>query len=320
MISPTIAVLAKAHALDHLAIAHVEAGNYAFGKNGRSSSMGMRSSSSALPLIAAAAPHSGQSAQIARIAYAAGCLPGDAAESAARPPHTARHSGPSVRRRGPTSVQSTCLRPGAGNAARASHSGQLGCRCHPWVATRGVPSGRGARRRRGRCARDRNARASSAPPPDRSSAALPITARAAPASSIALDVAAGAQAAAHLQLEARFAASSAMSGAVARPLPSRAPSRSTTCSQSAPMARYLRASSARGRRVARSRAAKSPRSRRTQRPSFKSMAGIRRMAASGVRLGSANAEEISQADARRPRRSAPDEIARRRNCARRRRR
>ena len=34
MISPTIAVIAKAHALDHLAVAHVEAGNYAFGKNG----------------------------------------------------------------------------------------------------------------------------------------------------------------------------------------------------------------------------------------------------------------------------------------------
>ncbi len=44
-------VVAEAHALDDLAVAHVEAGNYAFGKNGRSSSGVMRSSSNALPLI-----------------------------------------------------------------------------------------------------------------------------------------------------------------------------------------------------------------------------------------------------------------------------
>jgi len=50
------AVPAESHALHDLPIAHVQTGNYAFGKNGRSSSMGMSSSSNALPLMAAAAP------------------------------------------------------------------------------------------------------------------------------------------------------------------------------------------------------------------------------------------------------------------------
>ena len=50
------AVIAKAHAFDHLAVAHIETGNYAFGKNGCNSSSGIRFSSNALPLIAAAAP------------------------------------------------------------------------------------------------------------------------------------------------------------------------------------------------------------------------------------------------------------------------
>jgi hypothetical protein len=50
------AVVAKADAFDHLAVAYIEARNYAFGKNGCNSSSGIRFSSSALPLIAAAAP------------------------------------------------------------------------------------------------------------------------------------------------------------------------------------------------------------------------------------------------------------------------
>jgi DNA-directed RNA polymerase subunit N (RpoN/RPB10) len=50
------AMVTKSQALDDLAIANVEAGNYAAGKNGVSSRCGMRSSISALPLIAAATP------------------------------------------------------------------------------------------------------------------------------------------------------------------------------------------------------------------------------------------------------------------------
>src|SRR5256885_138453 len=49
-------VVAKAHAFYDLAGADVEAGNDASGKNGRSSSGVIRSSSSALPLTAAATP------------------------------------------------------------------------------------------------------------------------------------------------------------------------------------------------------------------------------------------------------------------------
>ena len=52
------AVIAKLHALDDLAVAYVETGNQAFGKNGCNSSSGIRFSSNALPLMAAAAPAS----------------------------------------------------------------------------------------------------------------------------------------------------------------------------------------------------------------------------------------------------------------------
>src|ERR1700733_15309827 len=71
--------------------------------------------------------------------------------------------------------------------------------------------------------------------------------------------------------------------------PSRAPSRSTTCSQSAPIALNLCARSRGAVAYAVSRA-KSPRNRRTQRLSFKSMAGSRRMA--GGR--SVEADKIAQ--------------------------
>jgi hypothetical protein len=51
-------MVAKAHALDDLPVADIQAGNYAFGKNGCKSSAGIKSSSKALPLIAAATPAS----------------------------------------------------------------------------------------------------------------------------------------------------------------------------------------------------------------------------------------------------------------------
>ena len=50
------AMVAKAHALDDLAVPDVEAGNYAAGKNGCNSSAVSRPSSSARPLMTAVAP------------------------------------------------------------------------------------------------------------------------------------------------------------------------------------------------------------------------------------------------------------------------
>ena len=50
------AVVAELHALDDLPVAYIEAGNYASRKNGCSSSVVMRPSNKALPLIAAATP------------------------------------------------------------------------------------------------------------------------------------------------------------------------------------------------------------------------------------------------------------------------
>src|SRR5690606_33583135 len=49
-------VVAEAHALDDLAVANVEAGDYAFCRNSETSSPEIRPSSSARPVIAAAQP------------------------------------------------------------------------------------------------------------------------------------------------------------------------------------------------------------------------------------------------------------------------
>jgi hypothetical protein len=50
------AMVAEPQALDDLAVAHVEAGNYAAGKNGAISLSGIRSSIKARPLMAQATP------------------------------------------------------------------------------------------------------------------------------------------------------------------------------------------------------------------------------------------------------------------------
>src|SRR6185437_5010858 len=65
---PDHAVITEAHALDDLAVAHVQAGNYAFGKNGRSSCNGMRSSNRALPLMAAGTPMAASATRSAPLA------------------------------------------------------------------------------------------------------------------------------------------------------------------------------------------------------------------------------------------------------------
>jgi len=52
------AMIAELYAFDDLTVAYVKTGNQAFGKNGCNSSMGIRFSSKALPLMAAAAPAS----------------------------------------------------------------------------------------------------------------------------------------------------------------------------------------------------------------------------------------------------------------------
>src|SRR5690606_6682801 len=57
------AVVAELHAFDDGAVAHVEARDYAPGKNGSSSSRAMRFSKRALPLIAAAAPAAASAAR-----------------------------------------------------------------------------------------------------------------------------------------------------------------------------------------------------------------------------------------------------------------
>ena len=105
-------MIAEAHALDDLAVADVEAGDDAFGKNGRNSSGAISSSSSALPLIAAAtAAWRRARARSARRAHAAGSLPVQSAESAARLPRTASRLGPVSAPSRSMSVHSTCLRP-----------------------------------------------------------------------------------------------------------------------------------------------------------------------------------------------------------------
>ncbi|HEX5161107.1 MAG TPA: hypothetical protein VFV88_05265, partial [Steroidobacteraceae bacterium] len=60
-------MIAEADALDDLSVANVEAGNYAFGKNGRNSDGLIISSSSALPLMAAALPVAASAARSAAL-------------------------------------------------------------------------------------------------------------------------------------------------------------------------------------------------------------------------------------------------------------
>ena len=107
-------VIAEAHALDDLAVADVEAGDDAFGKNGRNSSGVIRSSSSALPLTAAATPISRQRSKIGRITHAAGGLPRNRGKRA-RALRYRFKSGPAARRRARCPCTSTCLTIPAGN-------------------------------------------------------------------------------------------------------------------------------------------------------------------------------------------------------------
>ncbi len=134
------AVIAEAHALYDLAVADVEAGDDAFGKNGRNSSDVMRSSSSALPLTAAATPVRGQRGEIGGIAHAARGLPGDLRETLHALPRTERRSGPVSAPSRSMSVHSTCFRPMRQIGARcASHSVSPIPSVQPRVRTRGSP-------------------------------------------------------------------------------------------------------------------------------------------------------------------------------------
>ena len=151
--SPDDAVVAEAHALDDLAVADVEAGDDAFGKNGRNSSDVIRSSSSALPLIAAATPMRVQRGEVRRIAHAAGGLPRELREArAARRAYSATF-GPASAPSRSMSVHSTCCRPAARTAPAASHRRQRRClRSSRACARAARRRRRRARRARGRCA------------------------------------------------------------------------------------------------------------------------------------------------------------------------
>ncbi len=241
------AVVAEAHALDDLAVAHVEAGDYASGKNGRSSSSGMRSSSSALPLIAAAAPHVGQRAQIARVADAAGGLPLRSAESVAR---ASAYSAEVRSGERAVAARCRCTARAAGRAsaklATASHSDSCGLlapavRAHARHARRVEPHVEGQADALGAEVVAASVRTCSG----RSTAALPMTTRATPQVEQFARLRRGCA-----RRRRPAACTRALRGQVGDrwrdcpALPSRAPSRSTTCSQSAPSRDSARAARA----------------------------------------------------------------------------
>ena len=307
------AVVAKPHALDHLAVAHIETGNYAFGKNGCNSSAGIRFSSNALPLMAAAAPASARACK----------------SRASRMPPEACHSICGWRRTA-SRYRSTF---GPGQCAVAAHiraqhvlerrAGEIRHRAPQRQFRLPLPAMSGDARRAVRVqphveGQRQALRAEVIEPGPHlldaaSRAALPITTRATPSVQHLRDRRGIAQSAAHLHLERGLRRQSHDDGAIAGAAVLRAPSRSTTCSQSAPRPRYFAASTCGIRRRSGSRAAKSPCSSRTQWPARKSMAGMRRISAAG-----AHRQWIARkfcSSARRRRRSARDGIARRRNCA-----
>ena len=194
---------------------------------------------------------------------------------------------------------------------RAPTASSSDCRCQPWVATAGLPPSSSARRRPASGAPRRNASSQARTCSDlRDRRAADHHARDAGVQHLR-ERGGVAHAAAHLQLDAPCCAASSTMIARLPSCPSRAPSRSTTCSQSAPSSRYLASSSCGSRRIARlgrEVALQQPHAAAGSQIDGGNEAHARQRALS-------RAPENSAAGARRPRRSARDEIARRRNCA-----
>src|SRR6185437_14978092 len=220
------AVVAKTHALDHLAVAHVQTGNYAFGKNGCKSSAAMSSSSNALPLTAALAPACA-SARRSR----ASRTPPEACQwmsgwRRAASPYRSMF-GPLKAPSRPTSVHSTCLSCVPEKFASALQRVESDWRCQPWVATQGQPPlSRTSKASTTRSAPKCSSHARTCP--TSVSAALPITTRAAPRSSMRVTAAVSRKPPPTCSLRPLVAASSSMMARLPG-LPSLAPSRSTTC-------------------------------------------------------------------------------------------
>ena len=143
------AMVAKAHALDDLPVADVETGNYAFGKNARSSSMRYQFLEQGLAADRRGRAACGQGAQIGCVADAAGCLPlrccGKRRTASAYNSMLGPVSAPSRL----TSVQSTCWSSKFAKSATASHSGEqrLPTPRHGW-RRRACPPHPDAHRRR----------------------------------------------------------------------------------------------------------------------------------------------------------------------------
>src|SRR6185312_5691833 len=133
------AVITEAHALDDLSVAHVEAGNYAFGKNGRSSCSAMRSSSNALPLMAAGVPIAASAARSAPVAMPPEACQRICGNRASASRYSARF-GPTRAPSRAISVHSTCCSPASHSGGSASQSDSALSCCQPRVRMRGTPA------------------------------------------------------------------------------------------------------------------------------------------------------------------------------------
>ncbi len=225
-------MIAKAHALDDLAVADVEAGNYAAGKNGASSSSRDPTLEQGL-----AADRGGNADGGERSRSAASRTPPEACQArAGKRAHgfaVQVEIGSGQRAVAAMSVHSTWREAGAAaSASTGSHSDSCDCSRQPWRReARGTAVVDAHVERQRRSIGAEIARASGRPSPGARTATLPMTTRSTPAASSALDGLGASRTPppAWMRKPRRRAASARSDRARCPATPSRAPSRSTTC-------------------------------------------------------------------------------------------
>ena len=199
-------VIAEAHALDDLAVAHVEAGNYAFGKNGSQLLGGHALFEQGLAADGGRQAQCGERRQIGGVADAARGLPGNLRMALAAPRDTAPGSGPDSAPSRSMSVHSTCLQAMRQVTARAPPTDSA---VRPGSSRGCAPAARPSASLRMSKARQMRSGAELVQPADapragRSTARLPMTTRATPLRSRSSMTARRAHAAADLDLDRRL--------------------------------------------------------------------------------------------------------------------
>jgi len=133
-----VPVVAEANALDDAAVADVQAGNYASRENDPASCLVSVPSSSALPVMAAAAPQARRASRsVTSRTPPEACRP-ISGKRATNSPYSSTFGPVSAPSR-LMSVHSTWLSGGSANRSTACHSVSSESRVQPWLVTRGMP-------------------------------------------------------------------------------------------------------------------------------------------------------------------------------------